>query len=203
MTYFHITPGQMLTGHLQISQFQNSKHYPYYERIRPSWCYQRTGRAAVILDKTEYEQKIGVMLSDKKTYERLEKDPTPSYKRRSVSILSKLKEEGKIISIPLRRKLIRYTVLLIYSPIMLIKPIIQSTEKKTTIIERWRDGPTRCIKEAVHIRKDGHRTMTRDEGSYQLSHAYDRFLDATADRCINEWMNENLYSALKSLQMYA
>jgi len=26
--------------------------------------------------------------------------------------------------------------------------------------------------------------MNRDEGSYQLSHAYDRFLDATADRRI-------------------
>jgi len=26
--------------------------------------------------------------------------------------------------------------------------------------------------------------MNRDEGSYQLSHAYDSFLEATADRCI-------------------
>jgi len=30
----------------------------------------------------------------------------------------------------------------------------------------------RWIKEAVHIRKEGHRAMNRDEGSYQLSHAY-------------------------------
>ena len=45
------------------------------------------------------------------------------------------------------------------------------------------------IKEAVHIRKEGHRPMNRDEGSYQLSHAYDRFLDATADRRIKTRKN--------------
>ena len=54
--------------------------------------------------------------------------------------------------------------------------------KKTTIIDREQDRPTRWIKEAVHIHKEGHRAMNRDEGSYQLSHAYDRFLDATEDR---------------------
>ena len=52
------------------------------------------------------------------------------------------------------------------------------------MIDREQDRPTRWIKEAVHIRKEGHRAMNRDEGSYQLSHAYDRFLDATADRRI-------------------
>jgi len=44
-----------------------------------------------------------------------------------------------------------------------------------------RDGRNRWIKEAVNIRKEGHRAMNRDEGSYQLSHAYDRFLDVTDD----------------------
>jgi len=52
--------------------------------------------------------------------------------------------------------------------------------KKTTVIDREQDRPTRWIKEAVHICKEGN----RDEGSYQLSHAYDRFLDVTADRRI-------------------
>jgi len=28
---------------------------------------------------------------------------------------------------------------------------------------------------------EGHRAMNRDAGSYQLSHAYDRFLDAILD----------------------
>ena len=36
------------------------------------------------------------MLSDENTYETLKKDPTPSYKRKLVSILSRLKDEGKL-----------------------------------------------------------------------------------------------------------
>jgi len=54
--------------------------------------------------------------------------------------------------------------------------------KKTTVIDREQDRRSRWIKEAVHICKEGHRAMNRNEGSYQLSHAYDRFLDMTADR---------------------
>ena len=44
--------------------------------------------------------------------------------------------------------------------------------KKTTVIDREQDRPTRWIKKGVHIRKEGHRAMNRDEGSYQLSHAF-------------------------------
>jgi len=35
------------------------------------------------------------------------------------------------------------------------------------------------IAKTVHIRKEGPRSMNRDEGSYQLSHTYDRFLGST------------------------
>ena len=34
----------------------------------------------------------------------------------------------------------------------------------------------------ILLRKEGQQAMNRDEGSYQLSHAYDRFLD-TASSC--------------------
>jgi len=61
--------------------------------------------------------------------------------------------------------------------------------KKTTVIDREQDRPTWWIKEAIHIRKEGHRAMNRDEGSYQLNHAYDRLLDATADRRIKTQKN--------------
>ena len=61
--------------------------------------------------------------------------------------------------------------------------------KKTMVTDREQDRPTKWIKEAVHIRKEGHRAMNRDEGSYQLSHAYDRLLDATADRRIKTRKN--------------
>jgi len=41
---------------------------------------------------------------------------------------------------------------------------------------RESDRSTRWIKEAVHIRKKGRSSMKRDEGSYTLSHMYNRFL---------------------------
>ena len=46
----------------------------------------------------------------------------------------------------------------------------------STILDWESDRSTRWIKEAVHIRKEGRRSMNRDEGSYTLSHTYDRFL---------------------------
>jgi len=55
--------------------------------------------------------------------------------------------------------------------------------KEASVINREPDRPcTRWIKEAVDIRKEGHRSMNRDKGSYQLSHAYDHFLNVTVDR---------------------
>jgi len=48
---------------------------------------------------------------------------------------------------------------------------------------------TRWIKEAIHTRKEGQQAMNRDEGSYQLSHAYDRCLDTAASRRIKNWKN--------------
>ena len=47
---------------------------------------------------------------------------------------------------------------------------------ESTILDRESDRGTRCIKEAVHIRKEGRRSMNRDEDSYTLGHTYDRFL---------------------------
>ena len=48
------------------------------------------------------------------------------------------------------------------------------------VIDREPVRFSRSIKEAVHIRKEGQHAMNRDEGSYQLSHAYDRFLDTAS-----------------------
>jgi len=63
------------------------------------------------------------------------------------------------------------------------KTEVESKAKRTfTRSQRTaQDHPTTWINEAV---KEGHRAMNRDEGSYQLSHAYDCLLDATADRRI-------------------
>ena len=44
--------------------------------------------------------------------------------------------------------------------------------------------PTRWI-ESVHICTEGQQATNQDEGSYQLSHTYDRFLDTTAGHCVD------------------
>ena len=48
------------------------------------------------------------------------------------------------------------------------------------MIDREPDRLTRLIKEAIYIRKEGAQSMNRDEGSYQLSYAYDRFLGTSS-----------------------
>jgi len=48
---------------------------------------------------------------------------------------------------------------------------------------------TRWIKEAIHIRKEGQQAMNRDEASYQLSHAYDCFLDTASSRRVKHRKN--------------
>ena len=53
---------------------------------------------------------------------------------------------------------------------------------QATVIDREPERFTRWIKEVIHIRKEGQQAMNRDEGSYQLSHAYDRFLDTVSYR---------------------
>jgi len=49
------------------------------------------------------------------------------------------------------------------------------------ILDRESDKTTRWIKEAVHVRKEGRQSLNQDEGTYTLSHTYDRFL-ATSHR---------------------
>ena len=54
------------------------------------------------------------------------------------------------------------------------------------------DQPTRWIREAMHIQKEGQRAMIRDEGSYQLSQAYDHFPEKTVNRHIKsqkDWVS--------------
>ena len=52
--------------------------------------------------------------------------------------------------------------------------VINWSESK--ILDKEPDRGTRWIKEAISIRKEGQRAMNRDEGSYTLSHVYDKIL---------------------------
>jgi len=60
---------------------------------------------------------------------------------------------------------------------------------QATVIDRKPERFTRWIKEAIHIRKEEQQAMNRDEGSYQLSHAYDCFLDTASSRRIKNRKN--------------
>ncbi|XP_066267585.1 uncharacterized protein [Branchiostoma lanceolatum] len=54
------------------------------------------GKATVLMDRTDYEEKVSVMLADMKTYEKLPTDPTQKYKRKLVAILTRLMKDSKI-----------------------------------------------------------------------------------------------------------
>ena len=54
------------------------------------------GRATLVMDKTEYEEKVNTMLNDAHTYEKLQADPTSYYKRKLIEKLTKLKKDSKI-----------------------------------------------------------------------------------------------------------
>ena len=60
----------------------------------------------------------------------------------------------------------------------------------TGLKRRWStEHFTRWIKEATYIRKEGQQAMNRDEGSYQLSQAYDCFLDTASSRRVKNRKN--------------
>ena len=58
-----------------------------------------------------------------------------------------------------------------------------------TVIDREPDRLISLINEAIHIRKEGSQAMNHDEGSYQLSHAYDRFLSTSSSSSHHDIMS--------------
>ena len=54
------------------------------------------GKATVLMDTQEYENKVNIMLQDERTYEQLPSDPTPKYKHQLISILSNLRKDNKL-----------------------------------------------------------------------------------------------------------
>ena len=59
---------------------------------------------------------------------------------------------------------------------------------QATVIDREPQRFTRWIKDAIHTQKE-EQAIDRDEGSYQLSHAYDRFLDTASSRHVKNRKN--------------
>jgi len=54
------------------------------------------------------------------------------------------------------------------------------------VVDRENSKMDRWTTEAIHIRKEQDKSINRDEGSYQLSHIYDRLFAATSEGEVNE-----------------
>ncbi|KAI0232255.1 hypothetical protein LSAT2_017403, partial [Lamellibrachia satsuma] len=54
------------------------------------------GKATVIMETREYQEKMKEMLNDEATYEKLKKDPTKKYKAELIRMVNSLEKEGKI-----------------------------------------------------------------------------------------------------------
>ena len=52
------------------------------------------GRATVVMDRTDYGEKMHKMLSEESTYQPIAKDPTPSLERKMNAQLMSLKRSG-------------------------------------------------------------------------------------------------------------
>ena len=93
----------------------------------------------------------------------------------------------------LRRKMFLYLDLSLradLSPTRRYKKTMGINWADASVIDREPDRHTRWIKEAIHIRKEGQRAINREEGSYQLSHAYDCFLGTFVTYCAKNWMKK-------------
>ena len=54
------------------------------------------GRATVVMDRTQYDEKISSLLDDRKTYKKFAKDPNPSIEQKMNALLLQLKRKGTI-----------------------------------------------------------------------------------------------------------
>ena len=54
------------------------------------------GKAAVVMDKGEYNSKLNKIVSDTKVYQKLKLDPTPAFKHNLRTILTRMKGKEKI-----------------------------------------------------------------------------------------------------------
>ena len=54
------------------------------------------GRTTVVIDRVQYNEKMGSLLADRKTYERMDKDPTPGLERKMNAMLLRMKKAGSI-----------------------------------------------------------------------------------------------------------
>ena len=102
------------------------------------------GRCTVVMDKSEYQDKVNSLLEDRKFYKVLKKDPTSSTEREMNATLLKLKKEGTIPE-PLYHKLrssgghipLLYGLPKIHKPGIPLRPIVSFVSSPTYALSRY------------------------------------------------------------------
>lgn len=61
------------------------------------------GKATVVMDKVQYDEKMGSLLADQRTYERMDKDPIPGLKHKMNAMLLRRRKAGSISNHPYNR----------------------------------------------------------------------------------------------------
>ncbi|XP_072043129.1 uncharacterized protein [Amphiura filiformis] len=172
------------------------------------------GRATVILDKDEYNEKVNNLLGDTKTYEELSSDPTQKYKRKLVAILTRLNEEDKITFgkykqlYPTAENIPRlYCTPKIHKPNAPLRPIVDYTSTIGYATSRWLAdilGPmlgntVHHVKNSTHLAEELVDILI-DEGAILNSHdvvslftctPISKVLDIVKDRVSKErWLRD-------------
>ena len=102
------------------------------------------GRSTVVMDKSEYQDKVDSLLGDRKFYKVLKKDPTPSTERDMNASLLKMKKEGTIPE-PLYHRLrssgghipLLYGLPKIHKPGVPLRPIVSFVSSPTYALSKY------------------------------------------------------------------
>ncbi|XP_072041389.1 uncharacterized protein [Amphiura filiformis] len=158
------------------------------------------GKATVLMDTSEYEEKIQEMLSDERTYEQLPSDPTQRYKRDLVAILSRLKKEDKIkkyqydLLFPTAENIPRiYGTPKIHKPGNKVRPIVdytgsiayQTSRALADILSPFVGGTDHHVKNSKHL-AEGLAEVIIEEGEIFNSHdVVSLFTNTPIDESLN------------------
>ena len=95
------------------------------------------GRCTVVMDKSEYQDKVNSLLEDRKFYKVLKKDPTPSTEKDMNATLLKLKKEGTPHSDAYGHIPLLYGLPKIHKPGIPLRPIVSFVSSLTYALSRY------------------------------------------------------------------
>ena len=118
----------------------------YWPKTKTSLCCQLTikGKATVVMDRADYDAKVGQMLNDENTYQLLKKDPTASLERKMNLQLLYLVRVGRLhndVYLRLRssagRTPLLYGLPKVHKPSVLLRPIVSFLSSPTYHLSKF------------------------------------------------------------------